>query len=350
MPSVVGLGTTLPEFQYSPGEVRAVGEGWLSGDSARLALFERFIASSGAEGRRFVLPPTELLELGGMKMRAELFEKYAAPMGAQALATACRMAEVETDALTSIVFTSCTCPSIPAVDGIIVDLLRLPRSIRRVPIYQHGCAGGVVGLGLAAELSRLRGPVALTSVELCSLLFHIEDQQSSQLVGASIFADGAASLVIVPEERGLAVRGSQSSLLPNTRHLMGYDIHDNGMHLRLDRALPQALVEAAPERLTKFLSDNEVHANDIRYWLFHPGGAKILDLLEDKLTLDPRQARWSREVLQSVGNMSSATVLFVLQRFLDAQVCALGDKIVMMGVGPGLTLEFILFEWLGTPR
>src|SRR5690606_11913017 len=122
-------------------------------------------------------------------------------------------------------------------------------------------------------------------IELCSLVFHYDDPSPTQLVAASIFGDGAAAAVVVPEDRGINIVATQSLLIPNTRHMMGYDILDDGFHLRLDRALPQTLAEYAPIAITDFLKSHSLALKDIDYWLFHPGGVRILDLLDKTFNL-----------------------------------------------------------------
>lgn len=347
MASIYSIGTAIPEHSYSIQDVADVGARWLEGRPEQLSLFRRFVGSSKVTNRNFIIPPAEMLSLKGMAHRAQLFEQHAAPLGVEALDKALRNKNTPALNLSTLVFTSCTCPTIPSVDALIIDALHLDRTILRVPMYQHGCAGGVAGLRIASELCKIRGLVSLTSVELCSLVFQKENPTGAQLVGAAIFADGAASVILSPENSGLVIRASQSYLLPDTRHLMGYDLLDDGTHLRLDRNLPQALIEVAPGQIKNFLTINGVSFEDIDHWLFHPGGSKILDFLESKLCRSADQARWSREIFDSVGNLSSATVLFVLDRFLRSHTCQVGEKVVMVGIGPGLTLELILFEWVG---
>lgn len=346
MPSVVSVGTALPAFAYTSADVVEVGAEWLKDQPDNFALFKKFVSSSKTNKRNFIFPRSEILSIGGMEYRNAVFESAAAPLGSKSLMQAFEIADIDARHLKTLIFTSCTCPSIPAVDGLIIDELNLPRTINRVPIYQHGCAGGVVGLRLAAELSKVQGLVSITSVELCSLVFQRANVTAAQLVGAAIFADGAASALVSPEDKGLVIRASQSFLIPNSRHLMGYNILDDGSHLRLDRNLPQALVEVAPEQIKAFLAQHGLERDDISYWLFHPGGTKILDFLESNLELQPGQAHWARDVLTNTGNLSSATVLYVLKEFLDSKVIKAGEKAVMLGVGPGLTLELVLFEWV----
>ena len=127
---------------------------------------------------------------------------------------------------------------------------------------------------------------------------------------------------------------------------MGYELFDDGFHLRLDRELPQKLMGAVPERVAQFLKQYNLTTKDIAHWLFHPGGIKILDYLENGFNLKPVQCHWARDVLSQNGNMSSATVLYVLKAFLDSRSARSGDKALMLGVGPGLTVELILFEWI----
>jgi alkylresorcinol/alkylpyrone synthase len=125
---------------------------------------------------------------------------------------------------------------------------------------------------------------------------------------------------------------------------MGYDIFDDGTHLRLDREIPQALLSAAPRAIERFLRSAGLSSGDVRWWLFHPGGAKILSSLEETLSVSREQTRWSWDSLRDHGNMSSASILFALKGFLNDKEYSPGDKMVMLGVGPGLTLQLNLFE------
>jgi alkylresorcinol/alkylpyrone synthase len=347
MPSISCIGTALPQYHYNLEEVSKVGCDWLVDQPKLQALFARFLSSSKAEGRNFCIPAADIIKLNGMEHRAELFEKFGSELGTLALQSMISKSTILPKDISTLVFTSCSCPSIPSIDAVIIDRAELKRTTNRIPIYQHGCAGGVVGLRIASELSKTQGYVAVTSVELCSLVFQRENPDGAQLVGAAIFADGAASVLISPEEKGLMIKGSESYLVPDSRHLMGYDLLDDGFHLRLDRDLPRALIQVAPDRVRSFLDQYNLKPEQISHWLFHPGGTKILDFLEETFSLKQRQCYWAREILSTIGNLSSATVLFVLKAFIDSGVSKPRDKVIMLGVGPGLTLELILFEWMG---
>lgn len=345
MPCIKTIATALPKISYNPDVICEIGDRWLANQEKSKELFKRLVKATNAQARHFVVDSEQVLNLAGLKRRQDIFEHFAPELGAQAMALALEQSGTHANELGSLIFTSCSCPSIPAIDGLIIDRLNLPRSTPRLPIYQHGCAAGVIGLELATDLAKTRGTVALTAVELCSLVFNSHCPSAAELVGSSIFADGAACAIISQEERGLCFRGSQSYLVPNSRHLMGYETQDDGYHLRLDRELPQALSSVAPQQVKQFLEKYGLKQNQIAHWLFHPGGIKILDFLETTFSLQPQQAIWSRNILKSLGNMSSATILFVLQDYINSNVAKTGDLAIVIGVGPGLTVELILLEW-----
>lgn len=346
MPSIINIGTALPEYKYTLDDVKAVGHEWLSNTPDLHNRFNRFLTSSKTDQRNFIVPPSQMMHLKGIKNRAALFEEHGTGLGCTSLLKSLEGTSKNIAAINAMVFTSCSCPAIPSIDAEIIQRTGVTRSITRVPIFQHGCAGGVVGLSLGSKLSSLHGVVSVTSVELCSLVFQPENPTAAQLVGSAIFADGAASALISPEENGVVFKATESFLIPNSRHLMGYELLDNGFHLKLDRELPQKLASVAPEKVRSFLSDNNLTQEEISYWLFHPGGIKILDFLESAFELKSYQSKWSRDVLETTGNMSSATVLFVMKAFMDSKVAKNGDRILMLGIGPGLTLEMILFQWV----
>lgn len=346
MPFIHATATATPDYKLSLDDVVQFGSDWLVDKPKLLALFERFVRSSHTMSRSFVLSYEELLTPPSFAKRAEMFESIAPNLGATALRDALARSEIEPSELSTLIFTSCSCPTIPAVDAVVIEEMRLSSSVSRIPIFQHGCAGGVVGLSLANKLAKTEGAVALLSVELCSLVFQPQLPSPAELIGAALFADGAASCIVSPVYRkgSIEFKDSRSFLIPHSRHLMGYDIFDDGFHLRLSRELPLILSSTAPEQVRVFLGENNLSEKDVAYWLFHPGGIKILDFLEASLDVSRSQCRWSREVLSEVGNLSSATVIFVLDRFLHSRECKPGDRVVMMGIGPGLTLELILFQ------
>lgn len=336
--------TALPEHSYSTDDIIRAASSWLATAPQERSLFERLSQSTQINSRSFALPVEEILSLNGPATRARIFSEAGTKLLIEVISKGLQASGLAPDGIGALLFTSCTVPAIPSIDVKAIDALKLPPSLVRLPIFQHGCAGGAVGLSLADQLAPAGKAALLASVELCSLIYQASDLSGSNIVGSAIFGDGAACAVLRPDTGRLKVLATQSHLIPNTYHLMGYDISDDGTHLRLDRDVPHCLSQVAPEIIPAFLATQGLAPHDVRWWLFHPGGAKILSALEGSLGLSPEQCRWGWEALKQHGNMSSASVLFALAGFLADRPYRAGERVFMLGVGPGLMLQLNLFE------
>jgi alkylresorcinol/alkylpyrone synthase len=344
MTCIDGVETSSPDFKLEKKELPVLTEKWLKENTNTKEKFLRISGNCGVESRYFVMPYEEILKLKGLESRAAVFEEMGEKLLGQAVEKLISKSRFSPSAFSDFIFTSCSVPVIPSIDAKIVLRTNFPNTISRTPVFQHGCAGGVAGLSLGCRLASLGKPVMLTSLEICSLVFQYGNTAGSQLVGASIFADGAGAMLLSPSKGILNYIDSVSFLIPNSRELMGYDLYDDGFHLRLDRELPSVLIEQAPEIIKSFLEKHDFTKEDINYWLFHPGGKKILDFLVDKFRLEDSQCHWARDVLRENGNMSSATIYFVIDNFLKSAPLEEGQKTLVMGIGPGLTIELVLFE------
>jgi len=336
--------TELPKYKYSTDEIIRAASTWLESAPEQRSLFERLSHSTQIENRSFALPVEDILALNGPGSRAAVFSEVGTSLLTDVISKGLSSSSLQTSDIGALLFTSCTVPAIPSIDVKAIDALSLPPDLVRLPIFQHGCAGGAVGLSLASRISLSGKATLLTSVELCSLIYQGGDLTGGNIVGSAIFGDGAACAVLRPDSGRLKIRATHSHLIPNTYHLMGYDIFDDGTHLRLDREVPQCLAEVAPPLIASFLTGLGYGPSDVAWWIFHPGGAKILHALESSLKLAPAQCRWGWDALKEHGNMSSASVLFALSQFLDERPYKLGDLVCMVGVGPGLTIQLNLFE------
>ena len=344
MSGVSHIRCVVPEYTLSQSDFPAIIKDWTALDDSARARVNGFAKRVGVEKRSFVIPPTQVLELGGLEQRAKIFEELG---GALLLTSAREVLEcsgIDPSEITHLIFTSCSVPIIPTLDSKLVEDLGLSRSVTRLPVFQYGCAGGVFSLGLANQFAAAGGTVLVLSTELCSLVFQGDDTSTAQLVGTSLFADGACSVLVTPNDvpAALKIEDWQSALIPNSRAVMGYDLKDTGLHLRLDQSLPDTLTASFKELSTGFLARHGLDIADIEHWLFHPGSVRIVDMLSDSIGLRPEQSRWAADVLKDHGNMSSATILFVLERFLRTGGFRKGDRAVIAGVGPGLTVELIL--------
>jgi alkylresorcinol/alkylpyrone synthase len=250
----------------------------------------------------------------------------------------------------AIVFASSTGISTPSLDAQLVQTLDLPRDIARVPLWGLGCAGGGAGLARARALALgLDKPVLLIACELCSLTFVHGDRRSANVIAVALFGDGAAAAVVAPEpwwqaERGPELLADYSRLLDASEALMGWDLEDEGLRVRFSPAIPDVVFELGPQLFEDAAARIGLDASDFAHLLFHPGGRRVLDVYEQVLGLEPDRIRHSREVLRDYGNMSSPTVLFVLERFL-ADTPARGEPGLLLSLGPGFCAEGVVFRW-----
>ena len=347
MVTILGADSASPDYLNSLDEVIQRSESWLSETPTSKSFFEKMLVNSRTVERRYILPVSDILSLGGDKTRGEIYEQVALQIGLQAANSLLKRFPQEKTAIDHLIFISCSSPILPTVDGPLIEHLQLSPFTRRIPIYQYGCAGGVAGLALAYKLCQSGATVLLVSIELCSLVFRRHDLSPANLVGSAIFADGAsAALISCNGSSGLRIVESRTHVISETRHLLGYDLCDDGAHLRLHRELPDAIAKHAPELVDNFLSKNLLSRKDIAHWIFHPGGQKILRTLTDEFCDDPIKAKFSADVLTNYGNISSSTVIFSLQRLLESNILNKGDKVMMVAVGPGVCLEQLLLEAL----
>jgi alkylresorcinol/alkylpyrone synthase len=309
-----------------------------------LGVFE----NSSINTRYFVNPPAWYKKERSFREMNEIFAKEALILSLDASRKAIERAGIKKDDIGMVIFVSSTGIVTPSLDAKIIEELKLSPHTRRLPVWGLGCAGGVAGIARAAELSvSLDGKaVLLIAAELCSLTFQRSDYSKSNLVAASIFADGAAAAVIACEDggKGLSIHGSHSALFPGTEDIMGWDVVDTGLKVRFSRDIPALVKEHLPNVLSDAKNAWGIKNGDIFHYVAHPGGTKVLAAYSESLKINSGKFYNSQKILNDYGNMSSATVLFVLERFLKV-VEATGEFGVMLALGPGFSAEQALFKW-----
>ncbi len=236
---------------------------------------------------------------------------------------------------------------IPSVDAYLVDKLGLRQNVRRLPVTEMGCAGGTASLIYAHDFARANPDltVAIVSVEIPSITFQPQDLSMENLVSTAIFADGAAAVILGPSDQVRPViTATDMYHFPNSTHLMGYQLHNSGLKIVLDRAVPDAIHEQFDKIFFGFLSRNNLQPEDIHNYMFHPGGKKIIARVEDFIGRYGKDISTSRAVLRECGNLSSATILHILERVMS-QPHAAGELGYMLAFGPGFTAQSLLVKW-----
>jgi alkylresorcinol/alkylpyrone synthase len=306
------------------------------------------VSRSGVERRHIVPTMDEVLAPSDFSQRNLAYRDAAVDLASRACQQALDRSGLEAADIDVLIDVSCTGISIPALDVSIAPRLGLRPDVRRVPITESGCAGGALGLNVAAGLAQAGMCVMVVAVELCSLSMVSEDRTRTNLVASVIFGDGAAACVVAPGGGGPRIEATSSHLIPETEHVMGFDIGSHGMRIILQRELPGIVAGALPGIVHGFLEGQGRSAPDLDMHLIHPGGKRILDAYEDRFDLPVGELRLSRGVLADCGNLSSASILAVLERALASPPEGDGDReALLLAIGPGLSVEMALLCWDG---
>ena len=313
----------------------------------------RFIASllerSGVGVRRIAPPLESLLSGDEFSARNAAWRTHALALSERAVRAALDRAQLKASEIDCVIDVSCTGIMIPALDVELIPRLSLRSDVRRVPITEAGCAAGGLALGLASSLARGGERVLVLAVEVCSLTLPRDKRTRTDLVAAALFADGAAAAIVQPDigtASAPRILASGSFLVPDTLRTMGFDVGTHGLRIVLERDLPDLLAIALPRALDDFLARHGRTRADIGLHLLHPGGRRVLEVWEQAFGLAAGGLTYSRLSLTRYGNLSSASVLTVIELALEAQARVKpGQLALAAAVGPGLSLEFLLLDW-----
>jgi alkylresorcinol/alkylpyrone synthase len=249
-------------------------------------------------------------------------------------------AKLAPESIDAIVVASTTGIATPSLDARLVHRLNLRKDIKRLPIFGLGCAGGVVGMARAADLARAMpgARVLFLVVELCALTFRKNDLSKSNLVATALFGDGAAGAILSTRGEGPAFGPAGEYMWPDSLGVMGWDVEEDGLKPIFSTSIPSLVASDFRRALSQFLSASDLPRSSLDNFACHPGGAKVLDALEDSLDLNRGDLTFSRGVLRDFGNMSAATALFVLERMPRNQ------SILLTAMGPGFSAAFQILD------
>ena len=247
-----------------------------------------------------------------------------------------------------IITVSCTGIMIPSVDAYLINNLKMKHDIIRLPVTEMGCVAGVSGIIYAKNFlkSNPNKRAAVVSVEAPTATFQLEDFSMSNIVSAAIFGDGASCVILSSYDEDIGPKVIDESMYHfyNSIDIMGFKLVNTGLEMILDKKVPETISNHFSKIIHHFLKRNSLKIEDINHLIFHPGGKKIVNTVENLFKSFGKNIDDTKEVLKLYGNMSSATVLYVLERFMDKNIQK-GDKGLMLSFGPGFTAQRILLEW-----
>jgi len=346
VPTIQGIGTAVPRYAFKQTEIKNLVATLFHSNVDHLDRLLPVFESSCIEVRHVSRPLEWYGNAHSFAEANQIFEQVALELAEKATRQAMEKANIQAADIGMVIFVSSTGISTPSLDARLIQMLGLSAHTRRVPIWGLGCGGGAAGLARAAELSYCTAgqSVLLVAVELCSLTFQQNDYSKSNLVGASLFADGAAAVLIKLDSEGPALLGSYSTLLPDSTQVMGWDLVDTGFKVRFSRDIPSLVRSHLPEILRSACKQWGIDQTQMYHYVVHPGGAKVLGAYIESLGLSEDKLIHAYDVLAHYGNMSSVSILFVLEKFM-AQTQKTGDYGVMIALGPGFSAEQVLFRW-----
>ncbi len=348
------VGRALPAHYADQETLIATFQGAWTGahfNPDRLAELHRAVQVSG---RYLALPPAAYQELTSFARRNEAWTRAAVDLGEAAIRDALRQAGLTPADVNHLLFVTTTGIATPSIDARLVNRLGLRHDVRRSPLFGLGCAGGAIGISRASDLlAACPGQVAvLLSVEICSLTLQMDDLSIPNLIASGLFGDGAAAVVLTgarPGEGtpapGTVVVASASSFYPYTERVMGWDVVDSGFKVLLSSRVPEVVRRNVRSDVDGFLAFHGLDRSSIRHWIAHTGGPKVLQAIEESLELPEGALARSWSSLRDTGNLSSASVLFVLGALLASGEPVPGDRGLLLAMGPGFCSELVLLEW-----
>ena len=347
---IAAVGRALPPHYY---DQSALLDGLRQRWSERLfnpARLERLHRNVLVGGRHLALPIDEYAGLTTWGKANDAWIRVAQEVGAAAVLDGLARAGLAAADIDALIFVTVTGVATPSIDARLVNRLRLPSRIKRMPIFGLGCVAGAAGLARAADYVRaFPDQVAvLLSVELCSLTLQPGDLSIPNLIATGLFGDGAAAAVVVGERRaaaGPAIVATRSVFYPDTERVMGWDISEEGFRIVLSADVPQMVRDFLRRDVDAFLADHGLTRADVASWVCHPGGPKVLEAMEEALELPADALAVTWKSLREVGNLSSTSVLLVLADTLDGRRPPPGSWGLVLAMGPGFCSELVLLRW-----
>jgi alkylresorcinol/alkylpyrone synthase len=339
------VATAVPEHRLGQTDARAFARSFFARDFPDIDRLLRAFGNTGIAQRHLARPIAWYGEPRSFPEKNAVYRRTALRLAEDAATAVLAKAGVDRGEIGALVLVTTTGVSTPSLDSFLVQILDLPRSVARVPVWGLGCAGGAAGLARAAELVAGTGrAVLLVSVEVCSATFMYGDRSKSNLIATALFGDGAAAAVLVPDADGVQILGGHSRLLDDTEDVMGWTLREEGLQVRFARSIPQIVADVVPGFARDAALRAGVEPASLHHFVLHPGGAKVLRAYERALDVPEARLEHAWSVLREHGNMSSPTVLFVLERFMR-EVPRTGANGLLLGLGPGFSAEGATLRW-----
>ena len=347
---VAAVQTVLPEHYYDQHEIT---EAVVRATGADRRVVERFHTATQVKGRYLSLPIEKYANLDGFTTANGIYIETALSLGERAVKGALEASGIGPSQVDLLVWCSSTGVATPSPDAALAQRLGLRDDVKRVPIFGLGCAAGASGLSRLSDYLRAWPDqvAVLVCVELCSLTAQRDDDSLANLVASGLFGDGAAAVVAVGGERGTGgpsgprIVATRSKLYPGTSRLMGWEVGEHGFRIVLAADLVDHVEATLAADVAAFLGEHGLSPGEVSSWVCHPGGPKVIEKITEAFALDHGELDLTWDSLRGVGNLSSVSVLNVLQETIERRRPPDGETGLLMALGPGFSAELLLLRW-----
>jgi len=346
---ITSVAKALPPFQRDTKDIIPFVNLWLNEQDDRFRRkVVKIFEGAGVDTRYGIMDIEEVFMATSFEAKNRIYVREVKKLGMAALQKALDKQGWRADSIDYIITVSCTGIMIPSLDAYLVNALQMRQDIVRLPVTEMGCAAGISGLIYASNFlkSNPGKRAAVVAVESPTATFQLDDYTMANMVSAAIFGDGAACVLLSSESdaQGPTIVGEAMYHFTDSTHLMGFDLTNGGLKMILDPAVPEEITKHFPAIIHPFLKALGSDIEKVDHLIFHPGGRKIVQTVEDLFGKYGKNIDDTRETLRLYGNMSSATVLYVLERFMD-KFPKKGEQGVLLSFGPGFSAQRILLEW-----
>lgn len=346
---IQSVAKALPPYTRPTSEIMPYLDLWLAGQDERFIRKVKKIFENAAVDQRYsIMNAEEVFRSTSFEEKNNLYIREGTALGKRCLQGALDKAGLQGSDIDFIITVSCTGFMIPSMDAYLINELQMRQDIVRLPVTEMGCAAGVSGMIYAYQFLKANPGkrAAVVAVESPTATFQHDDLSMANIVSAAIFGDGAACVILSShdEDPGPSIIGTEMYHFYDATHLMGFHLSNSGLQMVLDIAVPEEIASHFGDIVHPFLARHGTSIEEVNQLIFHPGGRKIIQTVEELFAGSGKNIDDTKEVLRLYGNMSSATVLYVLERILDRGVPA-GDKGLMLSFGPGFSAQRILLQW-----
>ncbi|HEY2722288.1 MAG TPA: type III polyketide synthase [Chitinophagaceae bacterium] len=355
MSKIISIGTALPEYKNRQDDILKFMQLVFAMDNLENRKLKYLYHHSGIDYRYSVIPDysckindwqfypqTENLEpFPSLEQRISLFNTHAAPLSVKAIQS-CIENHIESNEITHLITVSCTGMSAPGLDLQVMELMDLPKHIYRTSVNFMGCYASIHALKIADVICKQEknANVLVVCTELCTLHFQKEPTLDN-ITSSLLFGDGAAAVLVTGNDRnrtGLRIDNFYSEVITKGKKDMSWELSSSGFLMTLSGYVPELLEEDFSPLVTRSLEKAGMEKNEITHWCIHPGGKRILDAIHRSLAFSGDEFRESHDTLGEIGNVSSATILFVLKKIMQQKLLP-SQKVFGAAFGPGLTME-----------